>query len=114
MTTLNDSGWYTRDVIRRLAIFAILAIALGAPMVEAFDRWDETLRDGNDTEATVVIAALCVGMALAVGTVVIAPRLCAVAPNARVRRAVARIQSVASTLTICPTPTVSPPSPLRL
>ena len=42
----------------------IVAICIGVPAVEAFDRWDQTLADGNDTEANVVVAALCVGLAL--------------------------------------------------
>jgi len=33
------------------------------PLVESVDSWDHTLSDGNDTEADVVIAALCVGLA---------------------------------------------------
>ena len=56
---------------RRVVGAIVLAICIGAPIIEAFDRWDDTLHDGNDTEANVVIAALCVGLALSVvGTVV--------------------------------------------
>ena len=56
---------------RQLIGALILTVCVGAPLVEAFDRWDDTLRDGNDTEANLVIAALCVGFALSVvGTVV--------------------------------------------
>ena len=29
----------------------MLAICLGAPIAEVFDRWDDTARDGYDTEA---------------------------------------------------------------
>jgi hypothetical protein len=56
---------------RRVVGAIVLAICIGAPIVEGFDRWDDTLHDGNDTEANLVIAALCVGLALsAVGIVV--------------------------------------------
>jgi uncharacterized membrane protein YidH (DUF202 family) len=51
---------------RRLLSVAIIAVCVVVPLVEAFDTWDQTLRDDNDTEATVVIAALCVGFALTV------------------------------------------------
>jgi hypothetical protein len=51
---------------RRIITALIEAICVGGPMVEAFDRWDHTLQDGNDTEADVVIVALCVGLAFSV------------------------------------------------
>src|SRR5262245_38358728 len=58
---------YTCDVaLRRYLSAAIIAVCIVVPLVEAFDTWDQTLRDDNDTEATVVIAALCVGFALTV------------------------------------------------
>ena len=34
---------------RRLAIVGILAVALGGPIVEMFDRWDNSVGDANDT-----------------------------------------------------------------
>ena len=49
-------------------VAAILAICLGGPVVEMFDHWDHTLQDGNDTEANVVAVAICVGLAMVVGT----------------------------------------------
>lgn len=51
-----------RSRTHRLFLAALLAICVGAPVVEIFDQWDRTLQDGNDTEASVVIVALCVGM----------------------------------------------------
>src|SRR5262249_2220628 len=50
-----------RMQVRRLFGIAALAVCLGAPLVEMFDRWDRTLQDGNDTEANLVVAVLCVG-----------------------------------------------------
>jgi len=56
---------YTRFVgTRRLLGAGIIAICIVVPLVESLDTWDNTLSDGNDTEANVVIAALCVGLAL--------------------------------------------------
>ena len=99
---------------RRLLIAGIVAIALSGPIVEAFDRWDQTLRDENDTEADVVIAALCIGAAFAVGTIVIAGRIRAVssASAGRVIAARVAVHDVASLL--APVPTASPPTVLRV
>src|SRR5262245_25962970 len=67
---------YTRYVgIRRLFGAAIIAICIVVPLVESLDTWDNTLSDGNDTEANVVIAALCVGMALSAAVKIGAVRL---------------------------------------
>ena len=58
--------------IRRLLGAAIVVICIGVPLLESFDTWDHTATDGNDTEANVVVAALCVGLALSsVATIVI-------------------------------------------
>ena len=64
---------------------AIVAICVLVPAVEAFDTWDQTLRDGNDTEATLVIAAVCVGFALSIGTTALVARLRAALVGSRVR-----------------------------
>jgi hypothetical protein len=95
-------------------IAAILAVAIGAPIVEMFDRWDHTLQDGNDTEADAVVAALCVGLALALGTIVIVARIRALASSARVRVVASRTISFALILLAPPIPTSSPPTPLRV
>jgi hypothetical protein len=58
---------------KRLIVAVILVISIGAPIVEMFDQWDRTLEDGNDTEATMVVAALCVGLALLVATAISSP-----------------------------------------
>ena len=62
---------------------AIVAICVLVPAIEAFDGWDQTLRDGNDTEATVVIAAVCVGFALSFATTALIARLRAVLAGPR-------------------------------
>jgi ACR3 family arsenite efflux pump ArsB len=41
------------------------------PMVEMFDRWDHTLQTGNDTEYTLVLLALCVGMVCALARLIV-------------------------------------------
>src|SRR5262249_51140950 len=57
---------------RRVVGAVIVLICLGAPIVEVFDRWDHTAQDGNETEANVVVAALCVGLALSVAQTIAA------------------------------------------
>ena len=101
-------------VVRRLAIAAILAISLGAPIVELFDSWDQNLQAGSDTEANMVVVVLCVGVAFAIGTVVIVNRIRGLASSSagRVSPVLALVREIASLLE--PAPTVSPPIPLRV
>ena len=107
---------YTRVTVklRRFAVAAILAICIGGPIVEMFDHWDHTLQDGNDTEADAVVAALCVGVAMAIGTIVVTARLRALASNSRPHVVVPRIISAAVASLAAPIPTTSPPTPLRV
>jgi hypothetical protein len=103
-------------VLRRLAIAAILAISLGAPIAELFDSWDQTpLQTGSDTEANAAVVALCIGVAFAISTIVVVNRIRALA-SASARRVVlsslAAPRQIASFLT--PAPTGSPPAILRV
>ena len=93
----------------------IVAICIGVPVVEAFDRWDQTLADGNDTEANVVVAALCVGLALsAVHTSVnLLLRALRSANGHTDARSITVTQAVRASVAQ-PVPTCSPPIPLRL
>ena len=106
---------HSRNVrLRRFAVAAILAICIGGPIVEMFDQWDHTLQDGNDTEADVVVAALCIGVAMAIGTMVLVARIRALASNSRLHAVVPRAIVFAVTLLAAPTPATSPPTPLRV
>jgi hypothetical protein len=100
-------------VLRRLAIAAILAVSLGAPIVELFDSWDQTLQTGSDTEANVAVVALCIGVAFAIGTIVIVNRIRALA-SASARRVVSRAAPREIASFLVPAPTVSPPAILRV
>src|SRR5262245_55473249 len=108
-------GCYTRNVrVRQLLGAAIVAICVGVPVVEAFDRWDQTLSDGNDSEANVVLAALCVGFALStVHTVV--NRLFRFLSRRQVspQSSTCVVWLATATLT-APNPTSSPPIALRI
>jgi hypothetical protein len=101
-------------VLRRLAIAAILAIGLGAPIAELFDSWDQTLPTGSDTEANVAVVALCIGVAFAIGTIVVVNRIRALASASASRTVLSRAapREIASLLR--PAPTVSPPAILRV
>jgi hypothetical protein len=101
-------------VVRRLVIVAIIAISLGAPIAEMFDHWDQTAKDGNDTEANVVVAVLCIGVAFTIGTIAIAGRIRALSSTAagRVAMTLVVVREVGSVLV--PIPTVSPPTILRV
>lgn len=56
---------------RMLRVTAIIAliICIVCPVVEMFDHWDHTLQTGNDTEYTLVVLALCVGLAFSLARV---------------------------------------------
>ena len=101
-------------MLRRVAIAAILAISIGAPIVELFDSWDQTLQTGSDTEANVAVVALCIGVAFAIGTFVVVNRLRALASASshRVVLSGAVPRQIAFLLT--PAPTVTPPAILRV
>jgi hypothetical protein len=98
---------------RRFAIVAVLAICLGGPVVEMFDRWDHTLQDDNDTEANVVIAALCVGVALSVAGVVVA-RVRAMSSDSDVHLFASARVRLTTAVAVPPNPASSPPTPLRV
>ena len=101
--------------LRRFAVAAILAICIGGPIVEMFDQWDHTLQDGNDTEANGVIVALCIGMAVAIGTSVVIAKIRALASNSRRReRAPNVVPQDATNWLAAPIPASSPPTPLRV
>jgi hypothetical protein len=100
--------------VRRFLGAAIVAICVGVPVVEAFDRWDQTLKDGNDTEANVVVAALCVGFALsAVHTAVNRLFRLLSTSERSFPRSIAVTQAVRASAAT-PIPACSPPVALRL
>lgn len=87
-------------------------VALGAPIVEMFDRWDRSLQEGNDTEAEAAVATLCVGVAFAMGTIVVVGRIRAHSSSGRACSVVSRdLSSVVASFSV-PVPTSSPPTPL--
>ena len=99
--------------MRRFAVAVIVAVCLGAPVVEMFDQWDHTLQDGNDTEASVIIVALCVGVALSVAGILIA-RIRAMSSRSDLHSSAPASVRVAAPPLRIPIPTTSPPIPLRV
>jgi hypothetical protein len=47
----------------RTVVTLVLTICLACPLVEMFDYWDHAIQTGNDTEYSLVVLALCVGVA---------------------------------------------------
>ncbi len=103
-----------RVVARRLAIAAIIAITIVGPIVEMFDRWDQTLQDGNDTEANVVVVALCVGVTFAIGPIVVVNRIRALSSTSVMRVVVSHVAPREIASFLGPLPTSSPPTILRV
>jgi hypothetical protein len=52
-----------RSGATRITVTLLLLICLVCPLLETFDHWDHTIQTGNDTEYTLVVLALCVGVA---------------------------------------------------
>jgi len=103
---------YTREVgTRRLLGAVVIAICVVVPMVEAFDTWDHTLSDGNDTEANVVIAALCVGVAFPLGTSILVTPPRSIATDARFQPTLPIANVMVSRRSARPIPTSHPPPP---
>src|SRR5260370_2316810 len=46
----------------RAIVAIVLLICLVCPLVELFDQWDHTMQTGNDTEYTLVVLALSIGI----------------------------------------------------
>jgi hypothetical protein len=46
-----------------IVVAIVLFTCLMCPLVELFDNWDHTIQTGNDSEYTLVVLALCVGVA---------------------------------------------------
>ena len=99
--------------IRRVIGAIIVAICLAVPLVEAFDNWHHTLQDENDTEMSVVVAALCVGMALSVTTTVVV-RIRALGTDARVTRDLPPALWCAALQPASAVRASHPPTPLRI
>jgi hypothetical protein len=100
--------------VRRFAIALIVAVCLGGPIVEMFDQWDHTFQDGNDTEANVVVVALCVGAALSVARILVT-RIRALSAHVvgDIVFACAPVR-LKTPFFLIPLPTASPPTPLRV
>lgn len=92
-----------------------LAICLVCPLVDLFDQWDHALQTGNDSEYPLVILALCVGIALVLGRLIIT-----LSPNTPVSSVRSALQSALNSLSclIAPVELVaglgSPPLSLRI
>src|SRR5215831_18696093 len=99
--------------LRRFAMTIVVAICLAAPVAEWFDRWDNTAKDGNDTEANLVIAALCVGCAFSMAIKMTPPSLQARRLGDAVFRGGPNSAPREPRVRIRPVPTVSPPVLLR-
>jgi hypothetical protein len=103
-----------RVTLRQFAAAAILAIAIGSPIVELCDSWDPTFQDGNDTEAQAVVVALCVGVVLVIGTIAVTAHIRALASSLCPEAVVARVMRFPARWLAAPIPTSSPPIPLRV
>jgi hypothetical protein len=61
-----------RRTFTLLSVAFVLTTCLVCPVLEMFDHWDHTLKTGNDTESSLVILALCIGVVYASAKLVVA------------------------------------------
>ena len=52
-----------RSQASRVTATLVLMTCLICPLLETIDTWDNTVQTGNDTEYSLVVLALCVGVA---------------------------------------------------
>ena len=78
-----------------------------------FDQWDHTLQDGNDTEANVVVVALCVGVALSIAGMT-AACIRAMSSDSNVHLFAPSSVRVTTSVVSVPLTASSPPTPLRV
>ena len=89
----------------------VIATCVICPISEMFDHWDHTARTGKDTESTLVMVALSVGLAIPTVGIIALPSLAAVTgrtrliPSAQWRRSV-RAEALDAVS--------KPPPPLRI
>jgi hypothetical protein len=102
-----------RACLQRIFVAVLLAVCVGAPVLEMFDHWDRPLQDGSDTESNLVVVVLCVGIGFVAAATVIR---CVRAPQASTcLEATSRVfVSSAYTPFVLPIPDASPPTVLRV
>lgn len=99
--------------VRRALAAILLAVCLGAMVAETFDGWDRTARDGNDTEANLVIVVACVS----IGFLAAATLLSRVRPQISLRTIVRlpdRFARLVNRDMLAASAASSPPSVLRV
>ena len=57
---------FMRSVVLRLAVLIMLTCMMGGQITELFDRWDDTLRTGQDIDYSVVFVAAAAGIVFVV------------------------------------------------
>ena len=99
---------------RRAAAAIVIAICLGAPIVELFETWDAPT-SGGDTELTAVIAASCVGAAIAAAATLAAGFVCQPASVVRQDEPPSSTHlGYVAALGLIPLPCIRPPTLLRI
>jgi len=100
---------------KRVIVAIVLLTCFVCPLLELFDHWDDTIQTGNDTEYTVVVLALCIGIIFTLVQLTVA-----LLSNLPVSNASSRLQSLENTsfLLIAPAALASisggPPLNLRI
>lgn len=55
----------------QIVVVAALLICLICPLIDLFDHWDHALQTGNETEYSLVVLALCIGVGVSLARFVL-------------------------------------------
>jgi hypothetical protein len=100
-----------RRVLMQVVGILVIGTCVVCPILEMFDHWDHTAQTGKDTESTLMVVALSVGLMIPAAGIVALPSLRPVASGVSVV-AVAPLSHCL--FADVPVPVSEPPPPLRI
>ena len=107
---LKPMRWRTLQIVAALA----LLVCFVCPILETFDTWDRTIQTGNDSEYTLVVLALCVGVAYSFARLMFKPGVLCLVAKTPVCSSQKSYSSTLAEYALFPPSATSPPAlPLR-
>lgn len=106
-----------RSRASRITVTLVLLICVIFPLLETLDTWDHTADTGNDTEYTLVVLALCVGVSYSFARYIFKSTLLSFVTNGVSASCAQRVLFSAPcrlTLLMLFDPVSPPPLPLRI
>jgi hypothetical protein len=107
-------SWSMLCRVSRITVTLALITCLVCPLIETFDNWDHTIQTGNDTEYTLVVLALCVGVAYSFARFILKRALLTLVAKDVIPSFTQTVLSFERVLTSLLFDATSPPPPLYL